>query len=614
MDTECLANYWQIGFRSVGTGKVVQFELYDGHPLNVRALRTLALNYTIVTFNGAHYDLPMWTLAMAGANCAELKAASDRIINENLKSWQFENVFGVKISNKIDHIDLIEVAPGQASLKLYGGRLHSMRLQDMPLDHDHVVRGPEDRQIILSYNANDLVTTEDLFKTLGPQLALRESMSVEYDQDLRSKSDAQIAEAVIKSKVSTLLGTKVYRPDVPPGTKFRYYPPRFINFQSQIMRNKLREICDSEFVVAPSGKIIEPPALADSDVQIGAGVYRMGIGGLHSSEECKAHVADADTILVDRDVASYYPAIILNCELYPKHLGKQFLYVYKDIVAKRLLAKRTGNKVAADSLKITINGSFGKLGSKWSALYSPDLLVQTTVTGQLALLMLIEALEIEGIPVVSANTDGIVIKCPRSRIADMDRIVWFWELCTAFETEATQYRALYSRDVNAYIALKEKGGTKTKGAYADPGLAKNPQNLICVEAVCEFLDKGTPIEQTIRACTDIRKFVTVRRVTGGGRLSTPTGEKHYLGKVVRWYYAKGSFSGIEYVKPNKTGNHNAVARSYGCQPLMDLPTTFPSDVNHDWYIGESKEILMDIGHTPRPPKEKARRKKEIADE
>lgn len=340
MDTECLVNYWMIGFRSVETGKVVQYELYDGHPLNVRALRTLALNYTIVTFNGAHYDLPVWTLAMSGATCAELKAASDRIINENLKSWQFENVFGVKISNKIDHIDLIEVAPGQASLKLYGGRLHSMRLQDMPLDHDHVARGPEDRQTILSYNANDLITTEDLFKTLGPQLALRESMSVEYDQDLRSKSDAQIAEAVIKSKVSMLLGTKVYRPDVPPGTKFRYYPPRFINFQSQIMRDKLREICDSEFVVAPSGKIIEPPALADSDVQIGAGVYRMGIGGLHSSEECKAHVADADTILVDRDATSFYPNIILNCELFPKHLGKSFLHVYKKIVAERIAAKQ----------------------------------------------------------------------------------------------------------------------------------------------------------------------------------------------------------------------------------------------------------------------------------
>jgi hypothetical protein len=47
---------------------------------------------------------------------------------------------------------------------------------------------------------------------------------------------------------------------------------------------------------------------------------------------------------------------------------------------------------------------------------------------------------------------------------------------------------------------------------------------------------------------------------------------------------------------------------------MDLPLAFPEDLDYVWYINECKEILMDIGHTPRPPKEKARRKKEIADD
>ena len=36
------------------------------------------------------------------------------------------------------------------------------------------------------------------------------------------------------------------------------------------------------------------------------------------------------------------------------------------------------------------------------------MLIQTTVTGQLALLMLIENIELAGFTVVSANTDGIV--------------------------------------------------------------------------------------------------------------------------------------------------------------------------------------------------------------
>jgi DNA polymerase elongation subunit (family B) len=311
----------------------------------------------------------------------------------------------------------------------------------------------------------------------------------------------------------------------------------------------------------------------------------MGIGGLHSSEQSSAHLADDDHILVDRDVASYYPAIILRTDLAPKHMGKSFTTVYREIVQRRLDAKHAGDKVTADALKITINGSFGKFGSKWSKLYSPDLLIQTTITGQLCLLMLIEALESEGIPVVSANTDGIVIKCPVSKVAMMEFIVWEWEQATRFDTEATYYRALYSRDVNNYIAIKPDGGFKLKGAYAPAGLQKNPTNEICTGAVVKFLIDGTPVEDTIRACQDIRKFVTIRQVKGGALKGD-----QFLGKAVRWYYAAGVTGTINYKI-----NGYTVARSEGARPLMELPAQFPDDVDFDWYIREAHSILDDIG-------------------
>jgi hypothetical protein len=254
-------------------------------------------------------------------------------------------------------------------------------------------------------------------------------------------------------------------------------------------------------------------------------------------------------------------------------------------VARRLAAKHAGDKVTADALKITINGSFGKFGSKWSKLYSPDLLIQTTITGQLALLMLIEALESEGIAVVSANTDGVVIKCPVARAAMMEFVVWEWEQATGFETEATRYRAIYSRDVNNYLAIKPDGSWKAKGAYAPAGLQKNPTNEICTAAVVKFLIDGTPVEDTIRACTDIRKFVTIRQVKGGA----VKGEQ-FLGKAVRWYYAAGATGTINYKV-----NGYTVARSQGAKPLMDLPAEFPADVDFDWYIREARTILTDIG-------------------
>ena len=63
-----------------------------------------------------------------------------------------------------------------------------------------------------------------------------------------------------------------------------------------------------------------------------------------------------------------------------------------------------------------LNGTFGKTGSPYSVLFAPEMMIQTTITGQLALLMLIEHLETASISVISANTDGIVIQPQVSQV------------------------------------------------------------------------------------------------------------------------------------------------------------------------------------------------------
>jgi hypothetical protein len=289
--------------------------------------------------------------------------------------------------------------------------------------------------------------------------------------------------------------------------------------------------------------------------------------------------------LADFDVASYYPSIILRCGLEPENMAQHFTPVYRQIVQRRLAAKKAGDRVQDAVLKIVINGSFGKFGSPYSALYSPRLLIQTTVTGQLALLMLIEMLEAEGIPVVSANTDGIVIRCPRSLVDMMEFVVGQWEDATGFTTEETAYSALYSRDVNNYLAIKADGSVKRKGVFATGTLSKNPVNEICMGAVVKHLVDGTPVEESIRACTDIRKFVTIRTVKGGA-----VQDDQYLGRAVRWYYALGELGTINY-----RVNGYTVARSEGAKPLMELPDIFPTDVDYQWYIDEAHNLLSDIG-------------------
>ena len=588
-DIECMPNYFLIAFRNVGTGKLATFEQYEGHPLDAAKVRRILQSFKSISFNGVNYDIPVLSMALTGADCARIHEVSNAIIVGGKRYWEVARQFQFSLI-EANHIDLIEVAPGVGGLKLYGGRMHCHTLQDLPIEPNTLVT-PDQRETLRTYCANDLELTVALYNKLLQQIQLRESMTAEYGIDMRSKSDAQMAEAVLRVGVQKLSGQQLVRPEIKPGTRFQFQAPDFIRFATRSLQQVLELTQDMEFRIDAAGTLLMPDSLSNVTVPIGDGNYRMGMGGLHSTEASIAHHADADHVIIDCDVSSFYPSIILRCGLAPKHMGIHFLKEYRGLVERRLAAKHAGDKIVADALKICINGVFGKFGSKWSILFAPDLLIQVTLTGQLVLLMLIELLELNGHKVVSANTDGLVIKCHRSKIAEMDLIIEHWEYVTGFSTDVTEYRSFYQRDVNSYIAVKHSGDTKTKGAYAtDAGLSKNPASEICTEAVIAYLTECTPVEQTIAACRDITKFVSIRTVRGGA----VKGDE-YLGKVVRWYYAVGATGTINY-----KSNGHIVAKSAGAKPLMTLPDAFPNDINYGWYITESHGILADIGSVVPP--------------
>jgi len=665
-DVESYPNYFLVVFTHTVTGAVFYLEEIAGVvSLDCQLLAWMLKSATLVGFNSINYDMPICQLAAHGWGPAKLWEATHNIIVNGFRGSDIMKEAKAKAIT-CDHIDLIEVAPLMASLKTYAGRLHAYRMQDLPFAPG-IVLTPDQITITRWYCVNDTQNTELLRSCLEEHIDLRYTLSNEYKVDLRSKSDAQIAEAVIGNEYRRITGVRAQRPSIDIGTVYRYNVPHFIQFQSPLLQWALDTVRMALFIVDESGSVGMPEEVKALKLQINGSTYRMGIGGLHSSEQTAAHYTDAYNILFDKDVTSYYPFIILNQALSPKHLGEPFLRVYRGIVERRIAAKRAKNKVIADSLKIVINGSFGKLGSKYSILYAPDLLIQVTVTGQLSLLMLIERLELAGIPVVSANTDGIVIKCPRHMQDVMNAVVAKWEVDTGFSTEESRYMGVFSRDVNNYIAVKQKfdeekkvwvevpDGAKGKGAYNNPWastkntaekLHKNPTATICVEAVAAFLTKGTPIVATVRGCQDITKFVAVRSVKGGAvkvwdrlppppheteedlirmagfteinpgawvaegetirkakyakeayRIAvdqlSPPGRTDYVGKTVRWYYARDVVGELVYAK-----NGNKVPRSDGAKPVMVFEAGLPDDVDFEWYEAEAYRILEDIGVIP----------------
>jgi hypothetical protein len=596
-DVESFQNYFLVAFKHYDTGKIAYFEASNGETFPVAWLDWMLSRFCLIGFNCKRYDLILCGMALAGYDPTLLKAATNAIIIEGLSSGDLQKryKFDVPFTN---HIDLIDVAPLKGGLKLYAARLHARFLQDLPFDPDTVL-SREQISTVRNYCFNDLENTGLLLRSLNDQLELRSALSVEYKLDLRSKSDAQIAETIMSAEIERLTGERPKRPKVNPLAVYGYHVPAWCSYRLPQLQQILETVRTAQFRVTDAGRMVMPPSLAGANVTIADMVYRMGIGGLHSSEKEITHVADANTVIRDRDVSGYYPEIILTLGLYPEHIGPAYLLVYRGLVIKRLTAKQTHDYIVSENLKIAVNGSFGKSGSPYSVLYAPQMMIQITMTGQLGLLLLIEDLVLAGIEVISANTDGVVSKVRKEQIPTFETIVGTWEQKTAFKTEETDYASIHSRDVNSYIAVMADGSpAKTKGAYANPWdnkkkqtfiLQKNPALMIVIDAAVACIEKGIPVKETIENCKAIERFVVVRQVPGGAQK-----DGRYLGKVIRWYYANGVVGNIE-----KCDSGHTVSLSEGGKPCMILPDNFPNDIDYDRYIRLANEILEDVAFIQR---------------
>lgn len=612
LDCESYVDYFLALFTSLETGHVTYVECCDERPLDrdgVMRLQWLLSNFRTSGFNSLNYDLTMCALALAGLHTGQLKQASDELIVANTRPADVLRARKVK-KLSLNHIDIIEVAPLDASLKTYAGRLHAPKLQDLPFPPATRL-GPLRRAIVRWYCYNDTVSTAYVRLYQEEHVQLRVELSNQHKIDLRSKSDAQLAETIIIQEIKKLTGE---RPKAPGplsavGRQFYYQPPAYIAFQSDNLKQMLAEMCAAEIVVGPTGHCVAPTAIREQKIEIAGKPYTVGMGGLHSKEKRQTLIANRHMRIIDKDVTGYYPNLVLKNAFTPSHLGRAFLVALQSIVDRRTSAKELLKKAKetdpnyealnaeAGGLKIASNGIFGKTSDPWSIVYDPAQMVQITITGQLSLLMAIEALELSGIPVVSANTDGIVMACPRDKYDHMRAVFSGWEQVTALETEETEYSGLYMANVNNYIAVTLDGKAKTKGWYCERGsaqnspLSKNPDVAICSDAVQAFLAKGVPLEQSVRGCTDIRKFVSVRLVRGGGvKLWGEDRPPEYLGKTVRWYYGRDVPGEIVYATSG-----NKVPRSDNAVPCMELPTSIPPDLDYDWYIAKATAIMYDIG-------------------
>ena len=200
--------------------------------------------------------------------------------------------------------------------------------------------------------------------------------------------------------------------------------------------------------------------------------------------------------------------MLIEYEFYPKHLGPEFLEVYKQIKDERIEAKHNGNKVKNETLKLALNGLSGNLQNEHNFCYSPFAVMQIRINGQLLLLMLAEKLTQLGCRIVQANTDGLFVLLKKDVYSKVNNVCREWEQLTRLTLEEERFKAMYQYAINDYFAITEDDKVKEKGMFITTvKLGKGLTPKIIPKAVINFFKNGVPVEETIKGCKDIRDFL-----------------------------------------------------------------------------------------------------------
>lgn len=476
-------------------------------------------------------------------------------------------------------------------------------------------------QEMADYNDNDVYIVAELIRMNQEEVLLRYRISEEYKVDVFSASRSTIADKVIVKLYSKFTGlhpkafidTKTIRRKIVVSEilsdKIAFSTPELNDILSGIRSLTLR---------GEKGEF-------DREFTFMGTSYTIATGGLHSNEIPAVYTENDDNIIVDRDVASYYPNMIRSLKVCQKHLlPKAWFRIADTIVDERLEHKhlskdksldskeRDKHATAAACLKIVANaGIFGKMGSEKSFLCDKKAMYQVTINGQLFLLMLIEKLELAGIHVISANTDGIVTVVPRKLEKTADDICHWWEKHLGLELEFTYYTKYVTEGVNSYLTIKRGGSCKFKGRMNPKmfleDLSKGYNSPIVAKCVTEYFINNIPVMETLRNTKSILDFCRTQNVNHKYRLEfTHVVDGKIRTDVVqrntRFYISStgGTLMKVESMGWNDNGEEQVKKSSLCAGQRVSICNTVDDtdiselNVNYLYYYNEAMAIIEPI--------------------
>ena len=484
---------------------------------------------------------------------------------------------------------------------------------------NHLITNDFDRYILpkyvepmLHYNKNDVYLVCEIARQKPDEIKLRYSLGAAFNLNLLCAARSSIADKLLYKFYSERSGLSVdkFKDLRTQRTALSFNKIIFphIKFKTKQLQDLLKDM--KKVVIYRTNK-----DAFEKVIQFYGTTYTIATGGLHSQDRPAVLTSNDKYTYVHYDISSFYPSVMVAYNIAPKHLNNNvFVKMVDYFRLTRIKCKHTKdedglvvagvhNKLAAEALKIVINAIYGKFGFEMFFLFDRFAQMQVTINGQLMVMMVVEALELDGIHVVSANTDGIIVKLPKDKEEDFKRITDDWCAQNKLGADSERYKLFVTRDINNYFDIQSNDKVEYKGGL-DPkqylkDLKKGYDMPVVAKAVFEYFAHDTPVMETLRNHKDILDFCKTQNV---GKQFEVVYQKVENGKVidvhsqrhVRFYV---STKGVIIMKENVNSNQRSVLASG--KPVIILNKLDDKDISlrnidYKYYYEEAYKIINPI--------------------
>ena len=588
-DFEVFKYDYLVVFKSLKTG---EYKVIWNDPYQVQWF--MESEPILCGFNNKHYDNFILKAVLVESTPEEVKEVNDEIIGGK-NGWEIGF-----LSKYFDSFDLMDDMQVGLSLKAIEGHL-GMNIEETEVDFniDRPLTDKE-KELTEKYCKFDVDATEKLFYLrkdylenkifLGRQCGLSEAESLYM-------TNAKLTSKYLKAERKEWNDEREY--EYPSKLLKEYIPEDVIKFFDRI---KDKSVSDEELW---SSKL---------DFNIGDCPVTVGFGGIHGAIPTYIEEATETRSIRNKDVASYYPNIMRLMGYCSRNIPSP--EVYAQTIAKRVEAKKSGDKGTANALKLVLNTTYGAMLNQYNDLYDPLMGRSVCITGQLFLLELTEHLvsECPTLKVVQLNTDGIMVSFDNSDEPKWQEITQEWQDRTGFELEEDFIQKIVQKDVNNYVEVPVEGQPKVKGGQLVRGLAQagafnvNNNAPIIATAIKQYFIYGIEPEKTVWDSQNIFDFQLIAKAS-----SKYSAVYHYTNagmetaqRCNRVYATKDKTKGTLVKIHAETGLEAKIA-GLPTHCIIDNDNKLSvDDVDRKWYIKLAWKYIKDFLGI-KPPKKNTRK-------